>query len=208
MSQRLSILIVCEGTETEPNYFNSLVRQHRLSTVNVDIHALGVGKNTLSLVNDALSRQGSGPKRYSEIWCVFDLDRNPDENFDNAIARAENHPFLRVAWSNEAFELWFVLHFQYLDTAPSKKAGGSCVYYNVRLDKLMQQLGCGKYDKADPTLCELLGSSRLEVAIKNAKRLQANYAVGTPYHQRKPATTVHELVERLLSFAPENQRPT
>ena len=29
---------------------------------------------------------------------------------------------LKVAWSNEAFELWYLLHFIFLDTAITRKA--------------------------------------------------------------------------------------
>lgn len=207
---RERILIVCEGAETEPNYFNALVRVHRLNTVQVserqlDINAVGVGKNTRSLVEEALSRQGQGPNRYAEIWCVFDKDDFPADNFDNAIARARNHPFLRVAWSNEAFELWYVLHFEYLDTSPAYGAGKPRHHYAKRLDALLRPLDYAEYDKADPTLYERLGPARLQEAIRNARRLRAVYPDETPAHRCKPATTVYELVEKLLSFAPEAQ---
>jgi len=43
-----SLLIVCEGEQTEPNYFESF------QTSGVKIKVIGKGKNTLSLVNDAI----------------------------------------------------------------------------------------------------------------------------------------------------------
>ena len=39
---RKSILIVCEGQATEPNYFKSLRRELRLSSVEVQIEGEGV----------------------------------------------------------------------------------------------------------------------------------------------------------------------
>ncbi len=56
---------------------------------------------------------------YDEVWCVFDMDYKPDANgqwqdFDNAIKMAQSQGY-KCAYSNDSFELWFVLHYQYLD---------------------------------------------------------------------------------------------
>ncbi len=47
-----------------------------------------------------------------------------------------------------------------------------------------------------------LGRSRLRKAIENARRLYSAYDSSTAYHDRKPATTVHLLVEHLLKLDP------
>lgn len=203
-----NILIVCEGKETERNYFQAIIEAHRLNTVSLHFEVLGVGRSTLSLTEYALSQQKTGTDRYAQIWCVFDKDDFKADAFDNAIARAEGHPFLRVAWSNEAFELWYVLHFQYLDAAPGYGAGSARDYYKARLTQLLRPLGRAKYEKNDPTLYDLLGPQLLRTATANARRLQAFHPAGTPCHRRIPATTVYELVELLLSYAPEIQSPT
>lgn len=59
-----SILIVCEGDNTEPSYFN----QFRLSFATVK--SVGEGYNTISLVERA--RQLSNQNKYDQVWCVFD----------------------------------------------------------------------------------------------------------------------------------------
>ena len=202
---RRNILIVCEGKATEPNYFQAIIDAHRLNTVAVQVEVLGAGRNTLSLMDYALSLQKTGPDRYSQIWCVFDKDDFKADAFDNAIARTECHPVLRAAWSNEAFELWYVLHFQYLDAAPGHAAGAARAYYNARLGTLLRPLGRGEYEKNDPTLYTLLGPQRLQTATEYARRLLAFHPSGTPRHRCLPATTVHELVALLLSYAPEHQ---
>lgn len=200
-----NILIVCEGKETERNYFQAIIDAHRLNTVSLQFEVLGVGRSTLSLTEYALSLQKRGGDRYAQIWCVFDKDDFKADAFDNAIARAEGHSFLHVAWSNEAFELWYVLHFQYLDSAPGHAAGKARDYYTARLTDLLRPLGYAKYEKNDPTLYAALGPKRRQTAISFARRLQAFHPVETPRHQCIPATTVHELVELLLSYAPESQ---
>ena len=203
---RENILIVCEGRATEPNYFQAIIETHRLNTIERQIDTFGVGRGALALTEYALSLQRTGKDRYAQIWCVFDKDDFPSADFDNAIVRAKNHNVLRVAWSNEAFELWYVLHFQYLDSATGYAAGKARDYYKARLTKLLQGLGHAKYEKNDPTLYALLKPDRLQTAIRYARRLQEFHNAETPYHQRQPGTTVHELVELLLSYAtPEHQ---
>ena len=137
LPQRQNILIVCEGKETEPNYFQSIIDFHRLNTVALQLEVHGAGRSTLSLTEYAITLQKKGSERYAQIWCVFDKDDFKPDAFDNAIARTKNHAFLRTAWSNEAFELWYILHFQYLDSAPGYAAGKARDYYKARLNDLL-----------------------------------------------------------------------
>ena len=93
-----TFLIVCEGERTEPNYF----RAFRLAGDVRGIDVRGEGYNTTRLVEAAIeyARQGD----YDQVWCVFDRDSFPAQNFNEAIALAERQGF-QVAYSNEAFEL-------------------------------------------------------------------------------------------------------
>ena len=201
---RERILIVCEGEKTEPNYFKSLIAVHKLNTVALEVVVEGAGRVTQSLVTYAEELQKkAGGTPYKEIWCVFDKDSFPDADFDNAIAKTRNHPFLRAAWSNEAFELWYVLHFEYLNSAPAR-GGTPRAYYTDRLNHHAPLLGRQEYRKNDDTLYDALGMARLREARRNARKLLTTYDEATPCHDRKPATMVFELVERLLSYAPDN----
>jgi RloB-like protein len=101
-SVRRKILIVCEGAKTEPEYFNGF----RVAKDVCEIQ--GIGANTLSLVNEAKKIKEKGD--YSEVWCVFDRDSFPRKNIVAAITRA-NFLGFKCAFSNESFELWYILHF-------------------------------------------------------------------------------------------------
>lgn len=84
-------LIVCEGEKTEPNYFEkfkSKINAVRKNSVAIEIK--GVGKNTLSLVEDTIRLKNRANPDYTQVWCVFDRDSFPTGNFDNAIIKAEN----------------------------------------------------------------------------------------------------------------------
>lgn len=77
------------------------------------------GMNTVSLVNYALVEIGKS-FIYRKAWVVFDKDDYTNEQFNSAIILANNNN-IDVAWSNEAFELWFINHFEYLCTRISRK---------------------------------------------------------------------------------------
>ena len=119
---RQRFLIVCEGEKTEPNYFNSF----RVPKAVIDVR--GVGRNTASLVRKALEFMGEDD--YDQVWCVFDRDDFSVESFNAALQLARNNG-IRVAYSNEAFELWYVMHFNYHQSATARHL------YVERLTKLL-----------------------------------------------------------------------
>lgn len=174
-----SILIVCEGTKTEPKYF----KRFRLSFATVLV--IGLGKNTAKLVDDALElKRTYEPDR---CWCVFDRDSFPAEHVNAAFQKAKTHGCL-VAMSNECFELWYLLHFDYIDAALSRDR------YSAMLS---ERLGF-KYEKNSEAMYERLLTNQ-DSAIRNAKRLLATHGALNPA-LHNPFTTVHLLVEELNKY--------
>jgi hypothetical protein len=177
-------LLVCEGQRTEPNYF----KRFRLSTA--EVVPVGIGKNTIGVVEEAIRLKQEAIREknpYHQIWCVFDRDDFPEKNFSQALQLAQKHD-IRVAYSNQAFEIWYLLHFDLIQTAHSREQ-----YKKMLSDRLGR-----KYEKNDPKIFDDL-ESRQQTAIKNAKRLLASYGKHNPYKDN-PCTTVHLLVEELLSY--------
>lgn len=176
---RQTFLIVCEGEKTEPNYFRSF----RVPKTVITVH--GFGFNTVSLVEQAMELRRNN--EYDQVWCVFDRDAFPAQNFNLALQRAAQQG-IRVAYSNEAFELWYLLHFHYYDTAMSRADYG---------DRLSTLLGNQYRKNRDDMYDRLL--SRQVAAMQNAKRLFAQYHPVNP-ERDNPSTTVHLLVEELNRF--------
>lgn len=185
-----TILIVCEG-QTEEMYFKSFP----VLGVRVDAYNLG-GQSKLKLVEQTELIQSEEGR--DEVWCVFDMDIRKGEaefsDFDNAIDRAKNLGY-KVAYSNDAFELWFYLHFEYNDAENHRT-----FYY----EELGKRLGLNyekdgkRYDfcqKLYGILEKHLASSQAR-AIDRARRLFEQRA-DLPYHQQNPVTLVFELVEEL-----------
>ena len=196
LPERQYFLIVCEGKKTETYYFESIKRILPHHMVN-QITITGTGKNTLSLVNHAQNevdkRRKSGSPPYDSIWVVFDRDSFNADDFDNAIFSIEKKSSKTerwmAAWSNEAFEIWFIMHFRDQTGAPLSRK----VYKKV----LTKEIG-RSYKKNAKDMFAIL-KPHLKEAIKRAKtslRLQSD----KPFHDKNPATTVHILVEELLKY--------
>lgn len=180
-------LIVCEGEKTEPNYF----RGFRHSRVQVNV--LGTGYNTVSLVNkakeevEALKYQVGDEEDDDQVWCVFDRDSFRKAQFNEAIRLAGSYGY-HVAYSNQAFELWYLLHFNYYDAA---------LYRGQYIGKLTELLG-RRYEKNSAEMYDLLYSKQQQ-AMQNARRLyDANHS-DSPANDN-PSTTVFLLVEALRQF--------
>lgn len=178
---RKRFLIVCEGERTEPNYFEAF-------RVPKDVYdVVGAGDNTLSLVRKAIEYKQKGD--YDQVWVVMDKDDFPIGNFNNALSLAEKKG-IEVAYSNEAFELWYLLHFDFHNSAIPRST------YKQRLSS---RLGF-EYKKNDPHIYEVL-EDKQSVAIQNAKRLLDEYGDEHRPAYDNPSTRVHLLVDALREVA-------
>lgn len=186
-------LIVCEGAKTEPNYFQGF----RVLPLVVD--AVGAGRNTLSLVDEAIRLKGEkeaeahrrGNPSYDQTWCVFDRDSFGADDFNSAIRKAEAAGF-HVAYTNQAFELWYLLHFDDHRAALHRHQ-----YEDILGDRLGH-----KYHKNSPTMYAELHSQQTE-AIRRAESLLTEYGANHNPQQDNPCTTIHLLVKALR----ENSTP-
>lgn len=177
LQRRMMFLIVCEGTQTEPVYFEAFRIPKRVRRI------VGTGDNTLNLVKEAIRLSKEGV--YEQVWVVMDKDEFPIDHFNRAIELAEQHG-IQIAYSNEAFELWYLLHFDFHQAAISRKT------YSERLSK---RLGFS-YKKNDPRMYDLL-ESEIETAIKHASKLLRLYGENHNPGRDNPCTSVHLLVQEL-----------
>jgi hypothetical protein len=192
--EKESILIVCEGKNTEPSYFDLF----RLTSAK--IKAVGDGKNTTSLVQEAYNLSQNGD--YDQVWCVFDKDDFPNENFNNAIHMAESQDF-KVAYSNQAFEYWLILHFE-----DHQGGGMNRSDYCGKLNTYLVEFGIS-YDCDGKMITQEIfdilmaispnGKSYQQIAIERAKRNMEHFDNTNPALEES-STLVFKLVEELEKF--------
>jgi hypothetical protein len=129
----------------------------------------------------------------------FDKDDFDVDEFNKAIQTAKKNG-IGCAWSNEAFELWFLLHFYNSDNeavhAGRKK-------YGKYMEKAMKKHGWKnfKYKKNDESIYEYLDKYGDKMqAIKRAENL-AKKCNGDNFADHYPCTHVFELVEELMGMS-------
>lgn len=110
------VLVVCEGSKTEPNYLKEIAKLHKLSTANITIDGSG-DSSPISVVNHAIDvyekdkRNGGS---YDKVFCVY--DRDTASTFQNALdkVRSFEPPNVFIAITSiPCFEYWILLHFQF-----------------------------------------------------------------------------------------------
>ncbi len=184
---RKCLLIVCEGSETEVNYFKAFKRELRLSSLKIEV--FGAGGGDIKVINYALTLQERPETaEFDEIWVVFDKEgENKKSSFEKAIQLANKEGF-KLAVSEPSFEYWYLLHHT-LTTQPFANASAVIVTLKRYIPN---------YQKEDKNIFNSLHNDTLK-AIGNAKNVLTRHE--SHGHMRatfpNPSTTVHELVETL-----------
>ena len=104
------VLIVCEGSKTEPNYFRELVDHLKLNTANVEIDGDSdpSPKSVVAYAKRRYQQEGD----FDRVFCVFDKDEH--STYHQAVrelASAELTPVFAPITSVPCFEYWLLLHF-------------------------------------------------------------------------------------------------
>jgi hypothetical protein len=184
-----SFLIICEGENTEPDYFN----EFKLGAAKVE--SIGEGKNTVSLVNSAIQIKRKYLKKgeqFDQYWVVFDKDDFNAQDFNNAILMAEADGF-KVAYSNQAFEFWYLLHFNLHQGQIDRGTYAQTLSDYLGFDYLKESAISEKmFYETFP---------KVEDAIRNAKAVYDSFGnLHANPAGEESSTTVYKLVEELIKY--------
>ena len=197
------VLIVCEGSKTEPNYLESLRDAENLSSVNIVVSGNG-GSDPMSVVNDAIrlykerAEEKNASTLYDRVYCLIDRDKH--DKFEDAVQKAQTFKhgkksnIIRLVRSFPSFEYWYLCHFVYTRasiSAKGKKSAGDvcCEQLNVHWQKHFKK----KYGKSEARIYHTL-IDRLDTALNNAQRAHKD-ALSTA--EMNPSTEMHILVDYL-----------
>lgn len=178
--QKDAILIVC-GDRTEELYF----KKFRSDLGKIEVKPILNNESPKRIVERTIKEDNK--ENYVQAWVVFDKDDfNDFDDFDEAIQLA-NKNNIRVAFSNQAFELWFILHYKYLSHSMHRNK------YEGEIEKLTGK----SYSKTNDQIYDLL-KNKMNDAIINAKKGHQKWKL----ESNKPSdwescTTVYELVNYL-----------
>ena len=192
--ERDKFYIVTNGKRTEYNYFTLLKSKKSIYKVKVEF----TNSDPHGLVE--YSRQYV--PNSNQVWVVFDVDNSYQEGrLEGAIRLAEKSG-VKYAFSNLAFEVWLIDHFQkcslHVGIDDHKRV----------LDKYLSEQKDGlQYDKTDDGILAKYFISNYTNAVTNAKIVHqtlmkehlARYGENSrpPIWEWNSCTTVYKLVEAL-----------
>lgn len=189
------VLIVCEGSKTEPNYFKELIRFYRLSSADVEIDG-SCGSSPISVFDRAVllhKKENDKGNGFDRVYCVFDKDRHStyEEALMKLSAKKLKGVFFGVT-SVPCFEYWLLLHFKFTTkpfTSTPKLSVG-----DLMLKELIKELP--SYKKGAEGIFKAL-FERLESAKKNAEK---SLVLSRDNETDNPSTHIHTLVEYLQNL--------
>ena len=179
--ERKTFLIFCEGEASEPDYIKGLkklpeIRQSTSIGIEIDPDQ-GV---PLTLVERAVQRK-EVDHEIDEYWCIFDVEwPRHHPNLDKARELAATHG-IQLAISNPCFEIWLLLHFDYVSGfVDTPSAESRSRHKEGRSGK---RLDASKYMPL-----------RRE-AVKHAAMLEAKHkGDGTKFPDNNPSSSMYKLM--------------
>ena len=219
--KRKDVIIACEDSVSSPEYFrqiiNFLLKERKITPDSIVIvshdgstHPTGVLDNLKNFKN----RYGKTYKDFEHKWIVIDRDSeringggHTAEDFNNAIRNAKNKRSdlnIEVAYANDAFELWYLLHFEYRNTAILRDE------IITRVIEKLKELDEHKFSRLNKENIKQVNYTKLiyesllpmqEIAISNAERLLSSYREDHNPEQDNPSTTIYKLVALLREFS-------
>jgi len=164
--------------------------------VSSETKVVGCGMATKRLLKEAKEIRDKEQTPFDSCWLVFDKDDFKD--FNQAIREATDAGF-KVAWSNESFELWYLLHFRYHNTALGRDECTKALEEEIR--KCDPKF---KYEKGGSDMYTILSQhGDQDQAIECARKLRGNYT-DENFAKHNPCTRVDELVKVLTD--PEERK--
>ena len=194
------ILIVCEGTKTEPAYFKQIKQEQRLASTNLKVlpgrgtSPLQVVEHAEKLFKEGFLGQNIPMGNFDRVYAVFDRDSHSKyikaldkiETLNNKLKNDNKIkvPFIAIP-SNPCFELWLLLHFE------DVTALFDCKMANTKLKSHFSS-----YKKSSNDVFERT-KSNLDKACKRAAKLNKK---SNKHSRGEPFTYINELVNLLRNL--------
>lgn len=167
----------------------------------INIKVEGKGDNTLNLYNKAKNLATNSANIYRHVWVVYDTDDFPATHIDETARLCEMdsnaETTYHAIWSNQCVELWFLLHFSFLQSDLHRNE------YWPKLTEILKSLGEGEYKKNRDDMYRIL-HPYMDAAIANAQKLEKINEGKTP-SRSAPGTMIHKLVEKLKPYLTEGK---
>lgn len=189
--QKKHILIALEDTKSSRFYIKDLLKDKNI--ISHIVFAKHIGTDPKSVLKAIKQFEEENPDiKYDKAWLVIDRDNFSKKNFKGTLETARQKEIC-VAYSNECYELWLLLHFKNVASHKTREE------IKKELNEEFKKYFNLKYEKSEKHVYGML-IDRQEKAIQRAKKLIENIIKVDdkldPYNNN-PSTKIHLLVECL-----------
>jgi len=189
--QKKHILIALEDTKSSRFYIKDLLKDKGI--IPHIVFAKHIGTDPKSVLQAIEQFNKANPTiKYEKAWLVIDKDSFNKNNFKGTLETARQKGIC-VAYSNECYELWLLLHFKDITSFKTREM------LKKELNHEFQKNFNLKYEKSEKHVYGML-IDRQEIAIQRAKKLIKNIikidGKLDPYNNN-PSTKIYLLIECL-----------
>lgn len=199
------ILIACEDKNTEPYYFGEYKKlfEEIWPKETLFLKPIGTGRNSKGVVQQAIEERSNLGTTVDQTWAVFDkddLDKSEGniKRFNEAFTSGKEND-VKIAYSNECFELWLLLHFEDIN---KEAAIPRTEIYNRLENAIKKYEPEFSYEHGNNNIVDLTSKyGDKDAAIKRAEEL-FNYHKQEKHQpiESNPNTLVYNLVRELDSW--------
>lgn len=167
--KQLKNLLIVDG-ETEEVYFKNILQRYNMSAKDVKRVAPSGGQDVSSGMSEAHSFETAMRKQYSNYYIIIDRDNISRAEFEHIQREANQRQNVELIFSNIAFEVWLLAHYQNMTARPVDADAD-----NARYRRVLSNYLDAPYKKGDSVQLDKIISSAehpIDTAFSNTSTIQ------------------------------------
>lgn len=167
--KQLKNLLIVDG-ETEEVYFKNILQRYNMSAKDVKRVAPSGGQAISSGMSETHSFETAMRKQYSNYYIIIDRDNISRAEFEHIQREANQRQNVELIFSNVAFEVWLLAHYQNMTARPVDADAD-----NARYRRVLSNYLDAPYKKGDSVQLDKIISSAehpIDTAFSNTSTIQ------------------------------------
>ena len=167
--KQLKNLLIVDG-DTEERYFKNILQRYNMSAKDVKRVAPSGGNAVTSALSEAHNFESAMRKQYENYYIIIDRDFLSKDEFERIRREANQTHNVALIFSNVAFEVWLLAHYQYMTSRPVDASTDNDIY-KQKLDNYLNV----PYKKGDSVQLDKIISSAehpIDTAFYNTRTIQ------------------------------------
>ena len=167
--KQLKNLLIVDG-DTEERYFKNILQRYNMSAKDVKKVSPSGGQAVSSGMSEARSFETAMRKQYSNYYIIIDRDYLSRDEFERIRREANQRQNVTLIFSNVAFEVWLLAHYQRMTSRPVDASTDNDIY-KQNLDNYLD----APYKKGDSVQLDKIISSAehpIDTAFNNTRAIQ------------------------------------